>query len=582
MYINFNNYVVDTQLYICNNIYFTGDQIQPNQTIFINPQNPPPWIQNRMQNQVIYVQQVPNNYYQQQIDPNSVYIQNYPYQVQQQILPQNPQEQRQVQITNLGQNVMQGLPNIHNIANVQHVIQNDRLVERHTQTNNFGQLQQQIAPSRQATPNVGVNQVHNQIPQQTIELVRPGYMNNRPQMAVNANIRQQVVNAPNMPNIQQNIRQTFAPTTNQQRPIQIQNNTTNIQRIVQPTFTNPTQVQTVAKVLESVNTATNVSNNKSTNVTTNMSNLRSVPNYAYRPIQPRPYYRHNVPNIGVLTQPVAQIQNIQSNNNNRSKDIRINNTPNTVATVNMVNTSTRTEPVVNRKRKSESPDEIQKKISIIHPSVSINNTPKQSNEPLKNVIATTATSIVHSETKVLNQNTILQPVNNCTQMIKLVDNGQQTNPIETPIIKHENTYPINPNDKDKLVRNTVFTQARGRLLNDKEIVLSNISVQDSNTLNKSEEELNKVKPLDVVKIEVIEMKNENKTNESNLGTLKDQQEELNKSSLKSDNDITTKEEQLENEINSEQKILTHVLDGYVIQESNMAFPVSIMSSYDFN
>ncbi|XP_075988456.1 uncharacterized protein LOC142984602 [Anticarsia gemmatalis] len=364
-----------------------GDQISPNQTFFINPQNPPPWMQNSiqrqpLQNQVVYVHQLPNNIVQQvqqPIDQNQLYIQqNFNYPIQQPMLGPT-QDVRSMQLANIVPNMVQNLQGL--------------------ERNQNGQIQ-------------NVRPVQNQIVNQNVELQRQVYMRpqmhqqnlQRPVMTVNQMpMQQQITNMPNVgTNVGQtgpNVGQTYSP-----RPPMRANNVVNVQPVVKVRENTP-EPKTV--------------NSPIGNVVPNVRNF--VPNY-YRPIQPRPQLVQNVANSPKMQHiPVQTVQNSPVYNHEK-------NSPNGYI-IQQLNS--------NRKRKSESPDEIQKKMAALKPNF---NSQSITVTKLVNEIGTN-TSPVH------------RPKGpQFSQMNKNLENSTESKEMQ---------------EKEKLIRNTVFTQARGRVLQDK-------------------------------------------------------------------------------------------------------------------
>lgn len=185
------------------------------------------------------------------------------------------------------------------------------------------------------------------------------------------------------------------------------------------------------------------------NVNTIGNNIPRIQQHAYRPIHPRPQYRTNIPNV----QTVAPVQNLPYYSQK----------PNQIQNYNVIN---------NRKRKSESPDDSKQKIVAFESNVQTPNiiNIKKSNEKGVN------TSPVHK---------IEDRVQNSVSQIKMIDTVSQkiANDMKnnTDIIRNLPTTIV---EKEKLVRNTVFTQARGRLLNDKQIQINEpISASNEHIIN---------------------------------------------------------------------------------------------------
>lgn len=602
-----------------------GDQIQPNQTFFINPQNPPPWMQNSLQtrqtipNQVVYVHHMPNNIVssvQQPMDQNQLFLQqNYGnFQIQQPMLTQGPQEMRPaMQIANIMPNMMQ---------NVQPSVASERPVQT-------GQIQ--------ANPQIMQNQivnrpVQNQVPSQVqVEVQRPVYM--RPQLHQQPNTQRpimtinQMQNVPQQPlasmsNVVHSVGQTFSP---------------NVGRPIRTAIANNINTQPVPKIREI--TPSNVERPTfapNANMTSNVRNF--VPNY-YRPIQPRPQMPHNVVSMPKMQQhiPVQTIQNTPVYNHDKNTSQQ--NTSTTQQQNNFTIIQHLNNPSVNRKRKSESPDEIQKKM-VANPALKDNyNTPSISkavyNQPMVQP-SLTVTKLVHE----IGTNT--SPVHRP----KINPQFQMNSPLvvkNNDITEHNNINKetVSLQDKDKmLVRNTVYTQARGRVLQDKideikpesAVVIEPIKVVEITNKVTPETELQiaieaklrtteipmaipEVKKVQEVAPSVAESsKNDNQTPKSSAetatqvsipktvaetitqNTVKPKTEKDTVATMNEEVNVTNKSNHTQEESNSIKKmdvenvekpveyekrpikqeninILTHVVDGYVIQESNFAFPI---------
>ncbi|CAH2084219.1 unnamed protein product [Euphydryas editha] len=571
-----------------------GEQIQPNQTIFINPQNPPPWIQNRaVQNQVIYVQHVPNyvQQTQQHIDPNQLYIQNYGYQNLQQMFVQNHQEQiRPMQMTpaniapnqqaGIGQNVQAQrlVPNISTMPNTYSLVNT-----MHSQNNpmNRQTTQSQIANVNEIVSNVKQEIVGQHMYRQVPQAI--------PQDTRNQ-MQQTVAIVPN--NIQRPTN-TYEQNVVQMQPIP-QQNTSNIQTTYQNGMIS---VQDARKVPVAVN--------KNINYNVVNPNISVKGPQTFRPIQPRTnQIRPNTPHFLPSQSAPYIVQSTVPNMTNKNVPRKI--LPNTVQVPNNIAISNSGKIEVNnvsfnRKRKSESPDEIHKKISISNspdnPIIikKIENIPNQINCSEIGV----NTSPVHKSDGRITINTMqitpLSPIHAQNTKIK---EELDKKPVNNPIIEPQNVIRNNlvvssvpstvPSEKEKLVRNTVFTQARGRVLNDKEPVLES---------NRTEVSINNVTsnyPVPAVSTEVTQIPQTN-TNNDNKDVSKVERNERNNAAtnpIKVENNPTlpnnttvTEENKVKNvpsnikatdEVKVKEDkdfILTHVLDGYVIQESNIAFPI---------
>ncbi|CAG9573754.1 unnamed protein product [Danaus chrysippus] len=608
-----------------------GEQIQQPQTILINPQNPPPWIQNRpVQNRVIYVQQVPGGYIpsqQQHIDQNQLYIQNYGYQNVPQVLLQN-QDQRMQMIapnimTNVQPNIQQNIGPVQN-QNVQRIISN---VPMQNQININQQVNQQMPINRQIISNqmVNMNEVVNNVEQQ--EIPATNIYRQTPQIIQDPRFSSQTIMMPN--NMQNGPR--FETNTNvcQIRPTQPMT-----QAI--PPYPRPNTIPEPRKLV-----------NKATNFNTMTTNIRT-PTQMLRPIQPRPNQIR--PNTNFLP---IQPANSQNNNNNRKI------MPNLIPATNMSDSTKNV--TYNRKRKSESPDEIHKKIPI-------NNTNdmvviKQVDNIAKMSDVGVNTSPIHkADGRIIINNMQITPINN-NQNNKIkeetIKNVRNTTTLEPQNVVRNVSIQATPSksfsslvEKEKLIRNTVYTQARGRVLNDKAI--SDVTKQENNIdTNKMEitysnenktaeskslpiltdikhnvnenktaepkqtqpEVVNEVKTMKIEIKYVVEQTEpipqtnkkdvktshiENKTAESKTQPkiMKEIKQEKNiepmdvspvkkedgkVKNVKIKQEIKPKEEKIEKcdvttkpEVKVKEDrdfILTHVLGGFVIQESNVAFPI---------
>ncbi|XP_028033773.1 uncharacterized protein LOC114245704 [Bombyx mandarina] len=549
-----------------------GDQIQPNQTIYLNQHNPPPWIKNAQHTQVMYVQHMPSNMMpniQQSMD-QSLYIQNcqmpqQAYQIQQQMLAQNPQETRPIQIQNVQANMLQGFPNMS--ANIQH--------DQQIQMTNYNQIPNHV-PNRQiVSNNQPIN--HQTNSPQTLEMQRPVYMNVRTSIPQHS-IRQQILIPQNTPN-SQHIGQTYIQTHAPQRQIQLNN----VQRTMTPTSANITQ-----SPRPTPNTTQNTPTNVLTNINPVISNVRNG-NFTFRPIQPRTPYRHNLPNIGALTQPLSHLPNTRPNISGTSSV-----TAQIVPVSKTLTATTGTQ--INRKRKAESPDDIPKKTAL-NPATINENPTKQSSMTAKAISHPNNVSIPSKN--VTNPNAVL---NKNTPIAKPNDNAPQDTRLQTP---DANTALANQTENDKLIRNTVFTQARGRLLNDKEPLQviekesrpDNLEEIPRNPAPIKEEdppknnfkipatpEAKKKRNKPPVVIANSD-KNSEATDEIKKVEVKTEEGDINAQfrikrekyqDFQLDKDVKAlvrDKIEMKRELESGQRILTHVLDGYVIQESNMAFPI---------
>ncbi|KAL0809806.1 hypothetical protein ABMA28_011302 [Loxostege sticticalis] len=647
-----------------------GDQIQPNQTLFINPQNPPPWAQNRQVQQqnhqpVIYVQQMANNMMpmQQHVDQQQLYLQqfqNFQQIIPQQMMQQQQERQNQIQIPNL----------IHqNMLNFQtNIGQNIQLQDRGMQQVNFAQAHPNIGANIRmqnqtqiSLPNNNAmrqNEMPNtvQVPQQNqvnrVEVKQPyqqanvGHIN---QQQMQRPPQPQVLTVNPMQNVPQTINiQSYAPNMIN-RPIKTENASS---QASMPTFVNAAQNTNITRIRK-VAPATNI--NKMNTPTVGIRHV-SQP---YRPIQPRPqHYRQHLPNYPMEHQPTNQPQTTQSMPVMNQNVININShipvTP-VVPNIQMQSQNTIKPEENNRKRKSESPDEIHKKMAAIQVN---SNVPMKQINIVQSAEIGTNTSPVHKKDERLSmpilfsqerppevneppeKNNMSALIQNVQNAIK-VDKVNMIKPNEDPKDSTQN----NVADKEKLVRNTVFTQARGRVLTDKEI--HNTVTINEITITPKEE---KPQTHDVVKVESDKVfktpnpvandkapdtgkvdtfrtdpatVNTSKTDTAKVDSSRTNTAKVNTSitniakvetprtdTAKTDDTDTDKQFNITNVVKTEKGvnetkvetkeremnvslnttnnkgmfpmekceqekdyILTHVLDGIVIQESNVAFPI---------
>lgn len=321
----------------------------------------------------------------------------------------------------------------------------------------------------------------------------------------------------------------------------------------------------------------------------------------FRPIQPRTnQIRPNVPQY-LPVQPTPNIvQSSAPNMVNRNVPRKI--LPNTVQVPNSIAIPNSGKNEVNnvtfnRKRKSESPDEMHKKVSISNSPENpiiikkIENIPNQINCSDIGV----NTSPVHKPDGRITINTMqITPLNPTHTQNAKIKEELAKKPLTIPITEPQNVIRNNsvvstvpssvPSEKEKLVRNTVFTQARGRVLNDKEPVLEP---------NRTEVPTNSIalnSPAPAVSTEITQKPQINTINE-NKDVSKAEPSKVNNATINPiivENKPTVTEEskvkltsdiKVTDEVKVKEDrdfILTHVLDGYVIQESNIAFPVSII------
>ncbi|XP_073964823.1 uncharacterized protein [Choristoneura fumiferana] len=621
-----------------------GEQIQPNQTLFINPQNPPPWIQNRAQNQVIYMQQLPNNMMQalpQQVDQNQLYIQNYypqqmvnqmeqlrqmPNVMTQNMMAVNPNVAQHIgqNVANIGQNVNINVPQ--NVMPMTNVVQN-------VKAQNVGVIGQNVGNDRvYAARNV----VQNNMAVASSQTIANQPMQERPvQMNQNLVNMQKVVELQGM---RQQIRQPqvtvspmqqakFGPNVGDVRPISTRPQMSNVNMNLVNL-----QPNSMAKKVPLPNKTTNTNNQVIPN------QVRHYNQTYYRPIQPRP--------MSVMPMVQNQYLPIQSGNLATRPQAQV---PNELS----------------RKRKSESPDEIVKKIPNTGNNENFNN---QANTTLHN-INNQMVNVVHNDIGV---NTVNTREVKLAKSVETMSTGTQANIAKTKPhidnvqkvmeIKAIPTNVVKDNvsiqTDDKLVRNTVFTQARGLLRTETQItqpdVISIQKIENTLTIPKPAvieknipETVKEVVKNDIAKetknVNVTEVKNVNikevvtKT-ETNDQIKKDvkinkAQEMITNETVKKEVAIAKQEENVKEEVSKiehkienktepkmevsekspvkietkdvkegnkkftvtaisdfkgneiqiaegtvrkediDSYILTHVLDGYVIQESNTAFPI---------
>ncbi|KAJ2939293.1 hypothetical protein O0L34_g13389 [Tuta absoluta] len=542
----------------------SGDQIQQqNQNIFVNQ---PPWAR-PVQNQVIYVQQIGNNLVPvQHLDPNMFLQQNIPmYQQVVQNVPQlvqnlpqavqsiGPQGQIRQIINNIPTSMVPNFgTNIQRIqdSNLGQMVQNFGVVQQQQQNNDVtmnnvannevdrqnvtNQVNVQQNPPtqevlqvyRQIVPQINQQQIRTQVPvsqQNNVQSMQPGQqiITNMGQ-TIGANIRP-VTNvgintAPNVgvkvnnvrpnatqvvPNTTPNINQIIRTSTSQNL-----NSGGNIVATNVPQVRHIIQAQNINIVPQSLpqnlpNTPGVAMQSYATSVgtlnTVTYSAVRNGQPYTYRAIQPKP-----------------NSNNVRPNFKPRGSQMPPNVLTNTIPTsTNYMKMETDT-PTYNRKRKSESPDEIHKKISN-YGSITVT---AQVKDKIKAKCANTSemgtnTSPVHKMHKVhqnkvehqQNQLPLLQ-INPMEAKIKkeyLSPTGVVATP--APVINNNANIPIkmetdfkdkkdqkdvSQQTEEKLVRKTVFPQAKstGRLLDAKagmdmpkiDEPLNNINIVNNETL----------------------------------------------------------------------------------------------------
>lgn len=603
------------KLHILNS--FSGDQIQPNQTILINPQNQPPWAQNRVQNQVIYVQNVPNNYMpqvQQHIDQNQMFLQQnygFPQVIQHPMITQNQEQMRAttLQVGNVPMNIQSPMP-----PNIAQLMPNERIV-----THNYGHVQM--------NPGINVqNAVHNQIANVPISANNRQVQNVPKTISEMPNTQKPQEVPQNFRHLQlQNYRQQMTPQMNVRAPIP-----QTIAMIPMPNITQkpeqPAQISSIQQVptMPQMNTNAQIEPRKALPVVqkvnhtlpnTSVNHAPKNQGYSYRPIQPRPeQFRSNIPSPAITVQPNMNNMNIQMQQNPNIIDVNRITAP--VNTMNYKADNSNTH--FNRKRKSESPDELHRKLTIV-PASQPATTSTMTVKRIENPTIAQSISVTKVNTHEIGVNTnpivkmspkISTTPRNMIQINPIVDQyakikeelakpiiTQQIKPIITTATVVATTNSNTQVEKEKLVRNTVFTQARfGRLLTDKDDIPVNI-----NNVKDTKIDTEKDKPMDIdVKTENVTV-NEPKKEETakREETLKEKITEEPRKEPKNTLEVKKEKPTLNTERNAEEKmlsdsmnrlkgnenneikfknekdyILTHVLDGFVIQESNVAFPVS--------
>ncbi|XP_038217845.1 uncharacterized protein LOC119836541 [Zerene cesonia] len=450
--------------------------------LIINPHNPPPWLQNSP------------------VQPQIIYIQqqqqNYVQQVQQ-------LDQNQVYIQQYGyQNPQMFIPNYEQIRPIQ-IVPNVMQVPANAEYSNERMVQtmpQTFAPTQ--------TNVQNQMPIQNIQnpvntMTMPIQSQQLPERIENPHTQVRFADV-RVPNV---IQMRPAEPVRQMQPNQIQ--------VPRP----ETQFRPNARMIRPQIPTTAVHRRPVLN-----SNIVRTPRFAYRPIQPR-----------LRTQIPVQKRFVQSTS-----------MPNVINVTNMGPTPVNTMETVNRKRKSESPDEIQKKLNIL----AINNSPillgQLANPTIQNEIKTEKPPIPVAITN-----------NSVSTQVKKIDlDTSQTN--STHGLVNQINLAQSLLDKEKLVRNTVFTQARGRILN-----VKNETKPENVTIDVQTDEIMK------------QTTEETKTVETNVKENKDiNKVEIDENIRNVNKGINNRSETTEDmKLTDKDYILTHVLDGFVIQESNVAFPI---------
>ncbi|XP_050358822.1 probable basic-leucine zipper transcription factor S isoform X1 [Nymphalis io] len=563
-----------------------GDQMQSNQTIFINPQNPPPWIQNRaVQNQVIYVQHMPTNYVlptQQHIDPNQLYIQNYSYQNMPQMLVQNPQEQiRPMQMTppHHGQGQQ---PGIGQNVQTQRLVSNISAISNSLNLVNTAQNQNNVI-NRQFVNNqmTNINEIVNNVKQENL----------------GQNMYRQVSQTlPQDPRNQMQQTVTIVPNNIQRPTNTYEQNISQMQQIPQQNVANIQNYQNSIMHVQEARKQAPINKNINYNVV--HPNISVKGPQSFRPIQPRTnQIRNNGPQFLTAQPTTGLIQSAMPNmlNKNVPRKITSNSTNQMTNTIAISNNGKieGNSLVFNRKRKSESPDELHKKISISNNTenpIIIKKIENVTNPVICSDIGVN-TSPVHKTDGRININNLqitpLNPIN--TQNAKIKEELAKkpiSYPKEPQNVIRNNIIPSSvpgsvPTEKDKLIRNTVYTQARGRVLNDKQTVVESSKPEIPTTTIISNSpvatirtEVSQKQPTDSNDNSKEKIKHEepDKTNNATVTPIVAEK----KSENTEDNKTLSSNEKVADNIKLKEDrdfVLTHVLDGYVIQESNIAFPI---------
>ncbi|XP_050669180.1 uncharacterized protein LOC126968305 isoform X2 [Leptidea sinapis] len=555
-----------TPLRVMQNGQMVQNEMTP--TLIINPNNPPPWIQNRQpQPQVVYIQQ-PVAYLPQPID-QQFYIQNYGCQNPPQMFISNYEQFRPYQI-------QMAMPNPdQNLANERIFVQN---VPSDPNAFNGQIMQNEIKPVQfQNIP----NQVYN-ITQDSVNL---------PQMHgfMNPNI---VVSNPN-PNISvaRQINENIVNNTHRQQDVNLPSNIPSrpeANTVVRPPIvtiqnqTQPVYRQMVSNVIRPINATVRPSPvvtypdkrpplpRQSISIIRN--NIIRTPRLAYRPIQPRP--------LGIRAQvinPTMQMQFVPTYPN-------LNNTTYTTTTIPPSTIPRQTIPpptlqvypennINNRKRKSESPDEIKNKLKIL----GLNSNPILRGHLVNN---STNTVDVGVSTNIATETPVINPIVKAETVDKLVNSISVTTQVQKGDLElpkktlqiidtcdkptTSQSVPTKPEhqlDKDKLVRSTLFPQARGRILNDKSTEPMQENKQSS--LDKMENESQE--PPSIAQIEKTEPNIVKEINNENVNDINKNTHGISLNNIRNNTQ--------DMKLTEKDYILTHVLDGFVIQESNVAFPI---------
>lgn len=534
---------------------------QPGQNFFINSQNTPPWAR-PIQNQFIYVQQMPSNNLVpvQQLDPNHMYIQqNFPnfQQVIPQMIAQNPQEQLRM-IPNIVPNSMipngmvpSNVPNgmvpnsmgvMSNVPNsmVNHMMQNN-IVQNNAGNMVSNSAANNMFSNNSMTTTAAQNSVMTNVPSSAVQTSTTQIATSGNVLPSNLNytVQGNVQNIQNVATTMQNIQKTVQTNSevnnatqqqmvsNENRQVANQNVVTNqnsigLQTQLYRVPVNPIRTQMPVNQMQHMSNSSNLQfvhqqnnvrlttpNQVVTNVTQTVPNAKEIKvaathtntdntvtysavrngqPYTFRAIQPKPtQYRQFAP-IAQMQRPNLNTKYIVPNaQNNTTRP----NTP--VSNVKIETNNT----IINRKRKSESPDEVQKKMatnSTVYGSMTI--TAKTKDKIIAKAMNTseigTNTSPIHKrdDKKANSQYPILQinpmEAKNSDQRSSVPQLIRISKEEATLMEIHEQTNEERIKqliEKEKLIRNTVFSQARGRVLNDKLDVPNNITKPEENIKN---------------------------------------------------------------------------------------------------
>lgn len=377
--------------------------------------------------------------------------------------------------TNIGQ--IQSPRMLTNVAPIQQ--QQVNIVNTaNTQNQNNVNISRMITPSQVNTTDMNKAQ---EVPQNVFRHQMPQTVQ-EPRFQIQPTITMVPNNNTNMVQSIQRVPQTFDPNVTQIRPVQ-----QNIAPSIQQAYPN-----TIFNVDDSrkTNTANKGTNAANYNVVNHIAAAKSIPQN-YRPIQPRTaQVRTSAPNL-LPMQPAPTIQA----QHNMPNIISMNNVPRKVMpnTIPVANVNTQANIKVegnnfqfNRKRKSESPDEVHKKVTNNQTEAPIR---KPTQNETFNVNTNTSadvgvnTSPIHRPSgRITINNMQITPLNpnipNSRLIEELAKPVRNTNAqvLEAQNVTRnisavpDNAAETTTNEKEKLVRNTVFVQARGRILTDKDTV----------------------------------------------------------------------------------------------------------------